>query len=243
MLPNGYAEWTTNESLEKLKNWAGEGLTLNEIANKMNFTPRRLSRLRERCPEVEEALKNGKKIREIKVQEEKKQEELKEIEHKKKELKIVKDMLSEMNHLTPKQKKFIEEFLFLRNIVKSAERAGYSCARISGNETMRIPAVKKAIEDIQLQLAMLDADKIATPQEVLRFFTSIMRGDTPEEVVVIEGKGKGISQARLLNKIPDMKDRIKAGKLIGQGYGLFTENVKADINVTPTIISGDEDLE
>lgn len=38
-----------------------------------------------------------------------------------------------------------------------------------------------------------------------------------------------------------MKDRLKAGELLGKSYGLWTD--RQEISIEPTIISGADDLE
>ena len=44
---------------------------------------------------------------------------------------------------------------------------------------------------------------IAKKDEILRYLTSVLRGESQSEVVVVEGQGDGWSEAKLLQKAPD----------------------------------------
>lgn len=55
--------------------------------------------------------------------------------------------------------------------------------------------------------------------------TSVLRGQSTAEIVVIEGVGDGCSLARTITKAPDEKERLKAAGLLGKRYGLFTNKV------------------
>ena len=71
----------------------------------------------------------------------------------------------------------------------------------------------------------------------MEYLTSVLRGESESEIVVIEGTGAGCSDARRMNKAPDEKERLKAAELLGRRYGLF----KADVNleVEPVVIVND----
>lgn len=58
-------------------------------------------------------------------------------------------------------------------------------------------------------------DGIATPEEVLRTFTQIMRGEMTES-----GGRKGGEEILLT---PKVSERSKAAELLGKRYGLFTD--------------------
>nr|DAY00395.1 MAG TPA: Terminase small subunit [Caudoviricetes sp.] len=83
--------------------------------------------------------------------------------------------------------------------------------------------VKKAIEPI---LASMSSDRMATVTEVMEYLTSVMRGDSTAEVVVVEGVGDGCSEARRLKKAPDEKERLRAAELLGKRFGLFKDKVE-----------------
>lgn len=148
-----------------------------------------------------------------------------------------------MTKLTVKQQKFADYYIELGNATEAAVQAGYSprTAGVIGNENLKKPYVKKYIED---RLAELDSQSIAAQKEVLQYLTSVMRGESRSEVIVIEGIGDGMSTAKSVLKHPDEKERLKAAELLGKRYGIFKDNVVMDGNVGVTIIDDvDDDVE
>ena len=130
--------------------------------------------------------------------------------------------------LTDKQKKFIEEYLVDMNgtrayrvaypSVKKNETAAALASRLLTNDK-----VKKAIEPI---LENMSSDRMATATEVMEYLTSVMRGDSTAEIVVVEGLGDGCSEARRFKKAPDEKERLRAAELLGKRFGLFKDKVE-----------------
>lgn len=148
-----------------------------------------------------------------------------------------------MTKLTVKQQKFADLYIELGNATEAAVQAGYSprTAGVIGNENLKKPYVKKYIDD---RLAELDSQSIAAQKEVLQYLTSVMRGESRSEVIVIEGIGDGMSTAKSVLKHPDEKERLKAAELLGKRYGIFKDNVVMDGNVGVTIIDDvDDDVE
>lgn len=86
---------------------------------------------------------------------------------------------------------------------------------------------------------------IADAEEVLRYLTSVMRGDSKSSVVVIENIGDYMSEAREMKKEPDEKERLKAAELLGKRYGLYTDKVEveADMELNICIDYGEGDSE
>ena len=76
----------------------------------------------------------------------------------------------------------------------------------------------------------------------MEYLTSVMRGESTASVVVVEGYGDGCSEAKIIEKPPDEKERLKAAELLGRRFGLFTNNVNIGGPI-PVVISGGEDLE
>ena len=60
-------------------------------------------------------------------------------------------------------------------------------------------------------------EEIATPEEVLRTFTQIMRGEMTEVTGRKGASGEEITQAHKIS------ERSKAAELLGKRYGLFSE--------------------
>ena len=76
----------------------------------------------------------------------------------------------------------------------------------------------------------------------MKYLTSVLRGESSSEYVVVEGQGDGVSEARRIEKAPDEKDRLKAAELLGKRYGMFTDKMNID-GAIPVVISGDDLLE
>ena len=142
--------------------------------------------------------------------------------------------------MTSKQLRFCEEYLIDLNQTQAAIRAGYSpkTAYSTGNENMKKREIKEYIEK---RLEEMQDERIATAKEVMIYLTSVARGESESEIVVVEGTGEGCSSARRMKKKPDEKERLKAAELLGKRFGLFKENV--NVNAVPVVISGENELE
>ena len=145
-----------------------------------------------------------------------------------------------MAKLTAKQQRFCDEYLIDLNATQAAIRAGYSeqSARQMGTQNMSKPSIKKYIDN---RMAEKEKQLIADQDEVLKYLTSVLRGESLSTEIVVEGKGEGYSQARTMQKEPSEKDRLKAAELLGKRYGIYTESV--DVNgAIPVVIAGDDQL-
>lgn len=142
-----------------------------------------------------------------------------------------------VNTMTPKQQKFCDEYLISGNATDAAIKAGYSpkTAKQIATENLSKPNVKAYIDG---QLAQLHSSKIADAEEVLRYLTSVMRGEHTEQVLKLAGDG--------FQTITDIdvsaKERLKAAELIGKRYSLFTDKVGLE-GAVPVVITGDDRLE
>ena len=145
-----------------------------------------------------------------------------------------------MAKMTAKQKLFCDEYIISLNATQAAIKAGYSekTARFIGTENLTKPNIQEYIEK---RMAEKEAALIANQDEVLKYLTSVLRGESVSEVVVVEGMGEGCSSARTMTKNPDEQERLKAAELLGKRYGLYTEKVEAavDAELNITIDYGD----
>lgn len=139
--------------------------------------------------------------------------------------------------LTEKQKAFCDYYIESLNATESYKRA-YKVAKQSTAEAngSRLLSNAKVKNYIDKRLKKIEDKRIAKAEEVLAFLSSSLRGEIDEEVVVVEGKGNGISKAKIVTKQLSAKDRIKAAELLGKRYSLFTEKVDIEGNVGVTII-------
>ena len=135
-----------------------------------------------------------------------------------------------MAKLTAKQQRFCDEYLIDLNATQAAIRAGYSkkTARVIGAENLTKPDIKEYIDE---RMAEMEAKLVADGKEVMRYLTSVLRGQSQSEIVVVEGTGEGCSDARLMMKAPDENQRLKAADLLGKAHLLFTDKVQQDIDM------------
>ena len=143
----------------------------------------------------------------------------------------------DMEKLSIKQKRFADEYIISGNATQSAIKAGYSkkYAATNTDKLLKNTNIKNYIDE---RLKELEDKAIAKQEEVLKYLTSVMRGEHEEEVLY--GVGEGVQSTRHVEV--GAKDRIKAAELLGKRYGTWTDKVDANINL-PTIISGSEKLE
>ena len=140
--------------------------------------------------------------------------------------------------LNVKQQRFADEYLIDLNGFQAAIRAGYSekGANMQSNRLLKNPEVRAYID---ARLAEKTKELIADQDEVMRYLTSVVRGQSKSEVVVVESIGDFMSEARTIQKAPDEKEKLKAAELLGKRYGLFTDKVNVEGAIPVTIV---EDL-
>lgn len=139
--------------------------------------------------------------------------------------------------MTPRQQKFCDEYLISGNATEAAIKAGYSekTAKQTGSENLSKPDLRAYIDT---ELDKIHSAKIADAEEVMKYLTSVMRGEHTEEVPVFCGEGC----QELTPKEVGAKERLKAAELIGKRYGLFTDKVGME-GAVPVVITGDDLLE
>ncbi len=147
---------------------------------------------------------------------------------------------SEVILMTEKQRKFADEYLIDCNATR-AYKAAYpnvkkdSTAAQAGSRMLRNVKVAAYIDE---KLAEISSSKTADAQEVMEYLTSVMRGESEAEIVVVEGMGEGWSEARNIKKAPDERERLKAAELLGKRFGLFTD--KVNLEGTPKVVIVDD---
>lgn len=145
-----------------------------------------------------------------------------------------------MAKLTAKQQRFCDEYLIDLNATQAAIRAGYKekYAHTNANKLLQNTRIAEYIEK---RMSEKESELIASQDEVLRYLTAVLRGESQSTEIVVEGKGEGISKARTVTKEPSEKDRLKAAELLGKRYGLYTDKVQSEI-VLP-VFGGEDELE
>lgn len=140
-----------------------------------------------------------------------------------------------MARMTAKQQRFCDEYLIDLNATQAAIRAGYNpnSAGAMGAENLKKPYIKEYIE---ARMAEKESQLIADQDEVLKYLTSVLRGESKSSIVVVESIGDYMTEAREMQKAPDEKERLKAAELLGKRYGLYTDKVDVDGNVGVVIV-------
>ena len=147
--------------------------------------------------------------------------------------------------MTEKQKRFCDEYLIDCNATRAYKAVyknikGDEVARRAGSRLLTNVDIKKYIDD---RMEEIHNEKTADAQEVIEYLTSVMRGESTSEEIVVEGIGDGCSIARTIEKAPSEKDRLKAAELLGKRYSLFTDKVEmdTDLDLNITIDYGKDD--
>lgn len=138
--------------------------------------------------------------------------------------------------MTERHKRFADEYLIDTNATQAAIRAGYSkkTAYSQGERLLKNVEIR---EYITQQMDKMSERTIATAEEVIKYLTAVLRGETESEIVVIEGEGDGCSSAKHITKAPDEKEKLKAAELLGKRYGLFKETMNVELE--PVVIVND----
>jgi phage terminase small subunit len=146
--------------------------------------------------------------------------------------------------MTANQRKFADEYLIDCNATR-AYKAAYPnikndrVAEANGTRLLSKAKVKGYVEG---KLDEISGRKIAKAVEVMEYLTSVMRGESEAEIVVVEGAGDGVSRARRIEKTPDEKERLKAAELLAKRYGLLTDKLSLDGGIK-VVFSGESELD
>lgn len=138
-----------------------------------------------------------------------------------------------------RHEKFCHEYIKDMNATQAAIRTGYS-----KNTANRIGSRLLSNVDIKARVAELREayfnENIMTAQQVEYELTRIALGLSNEKHVVIEGTGDGYSEARIIDKPPDEKSRLKALELMAKRHRILRGDTTIDIK--PVLIVGGDDI-
>lgn len=115
-------------------------------------------------------------------------------------------------NLTPKQKAFADYYIEFGNSTEAARKAGYSektCYAI-GAENLKKPQISAYISE---RMQAQNEAQVASADEVLRFFSSVMRGEVKDQF--------GLDAA--------LSDRLNAGKELMKRYAAADNSARADV--------------
>ena len=140
-----------------------------------------------------------------------------------------------MAKMTERQRRFCDEYLIDLNATQAAIRAGYTAKYANTNASKLLQ--NTTIKDfLQKRMAEKESSLIADQDEVLKYLTSVMRGESKASVVVVESTGDFMTSAREMLKAPDEKERLKAAELLGKRYGLYTDKMDVSGDVSVVIV-------
>lgn len=139
-----------------------------------------------------------------------------------------------MADLTEKQKRFADYYIETANATESYKVAGYSCnndnvAGVEGFKLLRNPKIKNYIDE---KMNKKDNDRIASQDEVLKYFTSLMRGEETDEVVAMN---PGIGFDRTEQRV-DSKTRLAAAKELAKRYGIDKPSIDSNSDEVVQIV-------
>ena len=128
--------------------------------------------------------------------------------------------------LNARQRKFAEYYAQSGNAAESAVKAGYSAkyANTNASKLLQNTTIKKYLDE---QLKKMQDESIAKADEVLKYLTSVMRGESRSQVVIATPMG-----AERVDKPPEEKDKLKAADMLGKYYALYTEKSKVDADLS-----------
>lgn len=119
--------------------------------------------------------------------------------------------------LTPKQKKFCDEYLKLGNATQAAKNAGYSekTAYRTGADNLKVPHILDYINARQEQIASKD---IADIEEIMKYLTDVMRGKIKDlfDLDASLSERTKAAQELLKRNVDDRKMNLELAKLEAQ---------------------------
>lgn len=138
-----------------------------------------------------------------------------------------------------RHEKFCHEYIKDMNATQAAIRTGYSekTANRIGSRLLSNVDIKARVKELRDSYFN---ENIMTAQQVEYELTRIALGLSNEKHVVIEGTGDGYSEARIIDKPPDEKSRLKALELMAKRHRILSGDTTIDIK--PVLIVGGDDI-
>ena len=144
--------------------------------------------------------------------------------------------------LNVKQEAFCLHYAKTGNASESYKVAGYA-AKTEGalysaaNRLLKNVKVQARLAELREEMA---SEKIATIAEIHEYLTSIIRGETTDDVVVTEGCGDGVSEATIVQVRTANNVRIKAATELAKMQGAY--DTKGNINIVIPVFGGEDSL-
>lgn len=113
------------------------------------------------------------------------------------------------------------------NATQAAIRAGYT-KKYAYSQGNRLTKDAEVLALIKEQRKKHESEAVASAEEIMQYLTSVVRGKSKSEVVVVEGVGDGCSEARTMQKAPDEKERIRAAETLAKLFGIGKQTKLAE---------------
>lgn len=126
--------------------------------------------------------------------------------------------------LTEKQKAFADAYIETGNQTEAARRAGYKDPNANAARLMVNDGISAYIKE---RLFALEAQRVASADEVMRFFSSVMRGEVKDQF--------GLD--------PSLSDRLNAGKELMKRYSAVSTKQEKNTGIVDSIIKAVENVE
>lgn len=145
--------------------------------------------------------------------------------------------------LNVKQEAFCLHYAKTGNATESYKQAGYDAKTeravySNANRLLKNDKVQARLAELAEEMA---SEKIADIREIHEYLTSVIRGETTDDVVVTEGCGDGVSEAKVVQVRTANAMRIKAATELAKMKGAYDSKLK--VEVTVPVFGGEEDLE
>lgn len=136
--------------------------------------------------------------------------------------------------INEQRRRFAVAYVELGKIREAATVAGYSkqYAEKKAYKLLEDEDVKAYIDEL---LEEINSKKIAKPQEVMEYLTSVLRGESEAEEIVVEGDGVGISTARTMKKRPSEKEKLKAAIELNKRFDAATTSGEGQVTIVDDI--------
>lgn len=162
--------------------------------------------------------------------------------------------------LSPKQKRFCEEYMIDLNATQAAIRAGYSVKTAGqiGEQNLKKLDISRKIEQLQAERSRrtgITADRVlqelakiafVNPMDVIDTETVSVKSTDPDDTAAIASVRQKTFPTMAgktgIEREIKLYDKVKALELLGKHLGLFTDKIDLNGNV-PVIISGADQLE
>lgn len=146
--------------------------------------------------------------------------------------------------LTPQELAFVKYYISTNNIPYSVAKAKYKSNSYEGLRSIGYRLLQKdTISEYILYIKDKAVEEtIAKEQEVLKFYTDVLRGKVKEENVVMVSQKKGnlqITKPELVKTKAKIKDRLKAAEMLGKNYGLEQDRESNAIDIEDLTTLGD----